>query len=58
MVQWLKDLALSMQWLGWLLWCEFGSRPGNLHMPQVWQKKKKRRKERKKKRKRKTIEKN
>ena len=28
MVQWVKDLALSLLRLGWLLWCGFGHWPG------------------------------
>ena len=39
--QWVKDLTLSLQWLGSLLWLGFDPWPGNSHMPQVWQKKKK-----------------
>ena len=41
MAQWVKDPALPLQQLGWLLWCEFDPWPGNFHMPRVWQKKKK-----------------
>ena len=29
MVQWLKDLMLSLQWLGLLLWHRFHPWPGN-----------------------------
>ena len=41
MAQWVKDLALSLQRPGLLLWC--GSDPwlGSFHMPWAWQKKKK-----------------
>ena len=28
-VQWVKDLALSLQWLGLLLWLRFDPGPGN-----------------------------
>ena len=35
MVQWVKDLALSLLWLGSLLWCQFKPWPRNFHMPQV-----------------------
>ena len=31
MTQWVKDLALSLLWLGFNLW------PGNFCRPQVWQ---------------------
>ena len=34
-----KDLALSLLWLGSLLWCQFDSWPRNFHMQWVWQKK-------------------
>ena len=50
LVQWVKDLVLSMQQLGLLLWHKFDPWPRNFHMPQVWPKKKKK-KERKKERK-------
>ena len=37
-----KDLALSLLWLGSLLWRgEFDPWAGNFHMPQVWPKKSK-----------------
>ena len=36
-----KDLALSLQQLGWLLWHRFNPWPGNFHMPQAGPKKKK-----------------
>ena len=35
LVQWIKDPALSLQWLGTLLRCQFDPRPRNFHMPQV-----------------------
>ena len=38
-----KDLALSLQCLGSLLWHGFNPWPGRFCMPQVWQGKKKRR---------------
>ena len=38
MVQRVKDLALSLLWLGMNPW------PGNFHMPRVWPKKKERKK--------------
>ena len=42
MVQWVKDLALSLQCLGLLLWRGFSPWPKNFHMLQVWGRKKKR----------------
>ena len=43
MAQWIKDLVLSLQLLGSLLWPRFTPPwPGSFHMPCVWQKKKKR----------------
>ena len=30
----IKDLALSLQWLGLLLWCRFNPWPRNFHLPQ------------------------
>ena len=33
MAQWVKDLALSLQWLRSLLWHRFDSWPRNLPMP-------------------------
>ena len=30
-----KDPALSLLWLGWLLWYRFNPWPGNFHMPWV-----------------------
>ena len=50
MMQWVKDLALSMQRLVSLLWRGFDSWPGNCHMLQAWQKKKKERKKKEKER--------
>ena len=41
MAQWVKDLVLSLLWLGSLLWHGFNPWPGNFRMPQVWPKKKK-----------------
>ena len=32
MMQWVKDPALSLEWLGLLLWCWFHLWPGNFHM--------------------------
>ena len=37
--QWVKDLALSLLWLGLLLWCRFDPWPGNFCRPWVWPKK-------------------
>ena len=37
-VQWVKDLALSLQQLRLLLWCGFDPWPGNFYMLQVWPK--------------------
>ena len=42
MVQWIKDLTLSLQQLGSLLWYEFNSWPGNFRVPWAEEKKKKR----------------
>ena len=42
MAQQVKDLVLSLQQLGLLLWYRFDPWPGNFHMPQVQPKKKKR----------------
>ena len=39
MAQWVKDLALSRQWLGLLLWCGFDPWPGNFFMSWEWLKK-------------------
>ena len=41
MAQWVKDLALSLQQLGPLLWHGFNPWLRNFYMPQVQQKKKK-----------------
>ena len=41
MPQKVKDLVLSMGWLGQLLWCGFNPWTGNFLMPKVWLKKKK-----------------
>ena len=38
-VWWVKDLALSLQWLRSLLWCGFDSWTGNFYMLQVQPKK-------------------
>ena len=43
MVQQVKYLALSLQWLWSLLLCRFDPWPGNFHMPWAWGKKKKKR---------------
>ena len=40
MAEQVNDLALSLQWLGLLLWWRFDPWPGNFHMPWVWPKKK------------------
>lgn len=34
--QWVKDLALLLQWLGSLLWWEFDSWPKNFSMLRAW----------------------
>ena len=39
--EWVKDLVLSLQWLGLLLGHRFNPWPKNFHMLQVWPKKKK-----------------
>ena len=36
MVQWVKDLASSLQQLGSLLWHGFNSWPTNFHLPWMW----------------------
>ena len=41
MVQQVKNLALSPQWLGLLLWCRFDPWPWNFHMSWAWPRKKK-----------------
>ena len=48
MVQGVKNPALSLQWLGSLLWLRFDPWPGNFHMPQAQQKKRKKTRPRKK----------
>ena len=48
--QWVKDLALSLLWLGSLMWCGFHPWPGNFCTLWEQPKKKKKRKKRKKKR--------
>lgn len=40
MAQWVKDLVLSLQQLGMLLWHGFHPWPGTFHMPWVQPKKK------------------
>ena len=47
MAQWVKDLALSLQQLGSLLWHMLDLWPRNFHMPQVQPKKKKKKKKKK-----------
>ena len=42
MVQGVKDLTLSLQWLMLLLWLGFDPWPSNSHMLQAWPKKKNR----------------
>ena len=44
MVQWVKDLVVSLQQLRMLLWHGFDSWPGNFHMPMAWLKKIKKKK--------------
>ena len=44
-----QEMSWSLQLLGWLLWCESNSWPGNFCMPQVRLKKGKEKKEKKKK---------
>ena len=39
MAQWVKDPALSLQWLGLLLWHGFNPWPRKFHMPRVHKKK-------------------
>ena len=41
MAQWVKDPALSLQWLGSPPWRGFDPWPGNCHMLQAWPKKRK-----------------
>ena len=50
MAQYVKDLVLSLQQLGLLLWCGFDPWPRSFHRPQV-QPEKKKRKEKEEKRK-------
>ena len=35
---WVKDLVLSLLWLGSLKWHRFSFRLGNFHTPWVWSK--------------------
>ena len=44
MAQQVKDPALSLLWLGLLLWCGIYSYPENFPMPQAWPKGKKKKK--------------
>lgn len=37
----IKDLALSLHWLGSLLWLGLDPWPGKFHMPRAWQKERK-----------------
>ena len=39
-LQWVKDLALLLQWLDLLLWHRFDPWPGNFYMLWTWLKKK------------------
>ena len=39
-VQWVRDPALSPQWLGSLLWCRFDPWPRKFYMPWAWPEKK------------------
>ena len=41
MAQWIKDLVLSLEYLGFLLWCRFSRWPGYFHMPWARPQKKK-----------------
>ena len=52
-MQQVKVLALSLQWLGSLMWYGFYYWPKNFHVPQVQPKKKKKKKKKRKKKKRK-----
>ena len=46
MAQQVKDWALSVQWLGWLLWCRFDPWPGEIsHAMDMVKKKKEQEKE-------------
>ena len=42
-MQWVKDLASSLQWLELVLWVGFDPWPKNFHIWQAWQKNKKER---------------
>ena len=53
MAEQVKDLILSLFWLGTLLWCRFDPWTGNFCMLWAWPQKKKRKKERRKKKERK-----
>ena len=44
MLQQVKELAQSLQWLRSLLWRGFNPWPGDFRMPLAWQKKKKKKK--------------
>ena len=46
MAQWVKDPALSLLWLGSLLWCSFSPWPRNFSMLWVWPKREKKTKDR------------
>ena len=48
MAQWVKDMALSLEWLGSLLWLGFDPWPRNFHVSQAWPKKKKKTRNREK----------
>ena len=43
LVQWVKDLTSSLQWLELVLWVGFDPWPKNFHIWQAWQKNKKER---------------
>ena len=43
-VQWVKDLALSLLWLWLRQWCGFSPWSGNVHVSPVWPKKEKKKK--------------
>ena len=45
MTYWVKDLALSLQWLILLMWRGFDPWPRNFHMLQAWPKEKNKEKE-------------
>ena len=40
MVQWVKNPALSLLWLGLQPWCGFNPWPQNFSLPWMWPKKK------------------